>query len=262
MKQELNVTLNDDLVQITSTELGQVVLSATAIKLDQNTVSLKLVAGKVTQIETNNEEPTTTKAKTEDATSFVTITPPAEIHAIHLAEKLARLIEEAPFKAAFTAPERINIPTNLVKPLNEYVTTLLFVLAKFNVKIVPEKKKPFKAQHRWNKAVSEIEFNVDFGGSKAVVTWPKRTDMVIKAGATMAPEAPLNKDGKPGLSARMGEKIRAENEDKFKNFVTTEDIVLRSVNEVGLFLYFAGTNGWLVLKDASGKTIDEYTVVK
>jgi hypothetical protein len=43
--------------------------------------------------------------------------------------------------------------------------------------------------------------------------------------------------------------------------VTTEDVVLKSVNEVGHFLYYAGTNSWLVLKDKDGKTIDEWTVV-
>lgn len=60
----------------------------------------------------------------------------------------------------------------------------------------------------------------------------------------------------------MGEKLRDEQRDKFMNLVTTEDIILKSVNEVSLFLYFAGTNSWLVLKDQNGKTIDEYTVVK
>ncbi|WP_054746062.1 hypothetical protein [Amylolactobacillus amylophilus] len=72
----------------------------------------------------------------------------------------------------------------------------------------------------------------------------------------------MNKDGSIGLNQRMGEKLRDEQRDKFMNLVTTEDIILKSVNEVSLFLYFAGTNSWLVLKDQNGKTIDEYTVVK
>lgn len=49
---------------------------------------------------------------------------------------------------------------------------------------------------------------------------------------------------------------------RFKDFVTTEDIVLKSVNEVGLFLYFAGTNSWLELVDENGKTLNEWTVVE
>ncbi|OJG34366.1 hypothetical protein [Enterococcus cecorum] len=56
--------------------------------------------------------------------------------------------------------------------------------------------------------------------------------------------------------------MRQEQADKIKDNVTTEDIILKSVNEVGHFLYFAGTNSWLVLKDENGKTIDEYSVVK
>ena len=51
-------------------------------------------------------------------------------------------------------------------------------------------------------------------------------------------------------------------EGQFKDFVTTEDIVLKSVNEVGLFLYFAGTNSWLELVDENGKTLNEWTVVE
>jgi len=42
----------------------------------------------------------------------------------------------------------------------------------------------------------------------------------------------------------------------------TADVKLRSVNEVGTFLYFAGTNSWLQLKSPEGKTLNELTVVK
>lgn len=125
-----------------------------------------------------------------------------------------------------------------------------------------EKRKPAKAQHRWSKEVSEIEFYVDTRESKATVIWQKRNEMLLKAGATMMKEAPLNKDGSVGLSAKMGNTLREEHKDAFKNFVTTKDIILKSVNEIGLFLYFAGTNGWLELVDKDGKTIDEWTVVK
>ncbi|WP_301452404.1 hypothetical protein [Bifidobacterium mongoliense] len=37
--------------------------------------------------------------------------------------------------------------------------------------------------------------------------------------------------------------------------------MLRSVNEVGLFLYYGRTNGWLVLRDGDGRTIHDWTVV-
>lgn len=78
----------------------------------------------------------------------------------------------------------------------------------------------------------------------------------------MMPEPPLNKDGSLGFSAKMGQKIRADNASVFEKFITTEDLVLKSVNEVGLFLYFAGTNSWLELKDASGRTIEDWTKIE
>ena len=86
--------------------------------------------------------------------------------------------------------------------------------------------------------------------------------MLIKKWATMMKEAPLNKDGSIGFSAKMGDKIRSGNLGKFTKFVTTEDIILKSVNEVCLFLYFAGTNSWLEMIDKDCKTLNELTVVE
>jgi hypothetical protein len=56
--------------------------------------------------------------------------------------------------------------------------------------------------------------------------------------------------------------LRSEHADDIQDFVTTRDIVLKSVNEVGLFLYFGGINSWLVLKDEAGKSINDWTIVK
>ena len=63
----------------------------------------------------------------------------------------------------------------------------------------------------------------------------KRNEMLIKAGATMMPEAPLNKDGSVGFSARFGEKLRDERKGQFKDFVTTEDIVLKALMKSACF---------------------------
>lgn len=41
-----------------------------------------------------------------------------------------------------------------------------------------------------------------------------------------------------------------------------EDIVLKSVNEVGLFFYFVGINSWLELVDENGKILNEWIVVE
>jgi hypothetical protein len=123
------------------------------------------------------------------------------------------------------------------------------------------KAKSGKVVHRWSKEVSEVDFYVDYEDSKAVVRWQKRNEMLIKKGAVLKSEIPLLKDGSIGFAAKFTLQLREMNEDKVKDFVTTEDIILKSVNEVGNFLYFAGTNSWLVLKDKDGKTIDAYTAV-
>lgn len=123
------------------------------------------------------------------------------------------------------------------------------------------KNKPQKAQHRWNKAVSEVIFKIDTRESKGEAIWQKRNELLLRAGATMMSEIPLNKDGSVGFSARMGSTLRLEHQDQFKDFKTTEDIIFKSVNEIGLFLYFGGTNSWLELIDENGKTIDEWTIV-
>lgn len=68
---------------------------------------------------------------------------------------------------------------------------------------------------------------------------------------------PLNRDGSLGFAARFALRLREEHADAISGARTTEDIVLRSVNEVGHLLYFAGTNSWLVLRDDAGRTLDE-----
>lgn len=120
-----------------------------------------------------------------------------------------------------------------------------------------------KAQHRFSKAVSEIPFYVDHDGASAEVYWLKRNVMVIKKGAKLKADMPLNQDGSVGFSQRFALTLREEQSDAIgPDLVTTEDIYLKSVNEVGHLLYFAGTNSWLVLKDEAGKTLDSYTIVK
>ena len=121
--------------------------------------------------------------------------------------------------------------------------------------------KPGKVTHRWSKKVSEIDFFVDHNGSKATVRWQKRNEMLIKKGAVLMKEAPLLKDGTLGFAAKYTMQLRSMYADKIKDFVTTDDVILKSVNEVGHFLYFAGINSWLVLKDKDGKTINDYTAV-
>lgn len=118
-----------------------------------------------------------------------------------------------------------------------------------------------KARHRWSQEISTVDFHIHHQGVRARVRWVARNRMVIFKGATMLAEAPLNKDGSIGFSVRFAQQLRLEHEGQFANFQTTQDILLKSVNEVGLFLYFGGTNSWLILKDDQGKTIHDWTVV-
>jgi len=166
--------------------------------------------------------------------------------------------------SSFKTTDEETIKKDLINntPHIEVVKEVMQILEVFGYNMKKEKKVPTKAQHRWNKQVSQIEFYVNTRESKATVVWQKRNEMLLKAKAIMMKEAPLNKDGTLGLSAKMGNTLREEHKDAFKDFVTTKDIVLKSVNEVGLFLYFAGTNSWLELVDKDGKTIDDWTLVK
>ena len=85
----------------------------------------------------------------------------------------------------------------------------------------------------------------------------KGPSLRVLAGATLRAEPSLNRDGSLGFAARFALRLREEHADAISGARTTEDIVLRSVNEVGHLLYFAGTNSWLVLRDDAGRTLDE-----
>lgn len=119
-----------------------------------------------------------------------------------------------------------------------------------------------KAQHRWLKALSGTPFHIDYHGASGTVIWQRPTEMRLLKGAKMQPDsdAPRRADGTLGFTAKFALGLRAENAAHYDHnkWVTTDDIILRSVNEVGHFLYFAGTNSWLVLHDDAGRTIDEY----
>lgn len=194
---------------------------------------------------------------------IVEIKTKQDIESIYLKRMLAS--EALENGLILTDEDEIIVPDNIAKNFNVLLNSILLILEKMTLSLkIPEKKKTkhAKARHKWTKEVSEKEFFIDTRSSKATVMWIKRNQMLIKKGATMMKVAPLNKDGSVGLSAKMGNQFRSENQDKFKNFVTTEDIILKSVNEVGLFLYFAGTNSWLEMIDKDGKTLHELTVVE
>ncbi|MCH4209637.1 hypothetical protein [Bifidobacterium sp.] len=127
----------------------------------------------------------------------------------------------------------------------------------------PTPKKSYaKPRHRWSKEICTVEFHLDNFESTATIVWRKRNELVIKQGAKLRPEAPLNKDGSVGFDDRWGAMLRQEHADAIRDFTTTADIVLKSVNEAGLFLYFGRANGWLQFFDHDGTSINDWTVVE
>jgi hypothetical protein len=196
----------------------------------------------------------------------VIIDPAAyDLETTQLVQYLVQTAEEAEVKLV-ARPKTLKLPINIEKACAKAADEFLSAAKAFGIKL--EKKKAFsaKAQHRWKKAISELVFHVDYKGCRADIIWEKATEMRIKKGATMLPdsECPRRADGSLGLPWTFTKELRGANGDKYddKKWVTTEDVVLRSVNEVSYFLYFAGTNSWLLFLDAEGRSIHELTVVK
>lgn len=250
---KLAVEINDDSTRITLPDgQGTIVVTNTVDQANAG-VNLYLKDGKLISVQT---EPT------DKADGVIQIEPAWDLEAGYLAKSFSEYaVERGILKKDLL--ETVKIPGNQRKTVEAFRNLVLTVLngLGFRFVFVPKKKFKGKPRHKFTKQVSEIPFYVDHGGAKATVYWQKRNEMLVKAGAVMKAEPDLNQDGSLGFSAKFAQKLRSEHADSCQNFVTTKDIVLKSVNEVGLFLYFAGTNSWLVLKDENGKTIDEWTKV-
>ncbi len=183
----------------------------------------------------------------------------------YLTAYLVQFAVEAGLKLA-AEPEHIKIPENIFKSCARELDDALKALNAFGYKLEKKKFVSPKAQHRWKKAISGIVFHVDYKGASADIIWEKSTEMRIKKGAKMLPdsECPRRADGSLGLPWTFTKALRDDHKAQFdeKTWVTLEDVVLRSVNEVSYFLYFAGTNSWLLFLDDAGRSIHELTVVK
>lgn len=175
---------------------------------------------------------------------------------------LLELAEEASLKLE-TKLDKISLSSHILKIYRQELDDALQALSSFGIKLEKKKYVTAKAQHRWKKSIADIEFHLNRKDASATIFWQKSNEMLIKAGAKMAADIPLLKDGSIGFGARFALNIREEQKDKWnpENYTTTEDIIVKSVNEMGHFLYFAGTNSWLELFDAEGRTIHELTVV-
>lgn len=257
---KLAVEINQDAVKIQFDEQGMVVIYHNLQKLPALLVDELLVYFKGRTPQAIDYGQKINQEVLKSADKLVTIRVPWDIEGRDVAQQMLEVWQNNSLKTRGLF-ETQSIAANHFAIVTNYQKELFEILAAFGFENEKIKTKPAKAQHRWNKKVSEIPFYIDYNGSKGEVVWQKRNEMVLKAGAKLKEEMPLNKDGSVGFSARLTEKLRSDHADKISKFRTTEDIILKSVNEVGIFLYYAGTNGWLVFKDKDGKTLDEYTVV-
>lgn len=200
----------------------------------------------------------------KDFDTLILVTLPWELEANYLRYSFLALAEENSLAISKTKEMATQIPINVLPKIEETREQLLRLLTTLGYFFLPaeiKKKKPAKARHRWTKEVSEIPFTVHFRGSKATLYWKSRNEMLVKKGAIMMEEAPLNKDGSVSYAAKYGDKLRADHQKNISGNKTTADIILKSVNEVSLFLYFGGTNSWLEILDENGKSLDEWTRV-
>ncbi|MFK4947402.1 hypothetical protein ET006_04805 [Lactococcus garvieae] len=187
-----------------------------------------------------------------------------EIDTAYLEAFLLDKAQEASMKLA-VFPERIKLPSNVYTLCSKAADEFLLSLEAFGFKLAKKKTFSAKAQHRWKKAISDIPFHIKHEGTSGTVIWQKSTEMRLLAGAKMLPNdaAPKRADGTLGFTAKFALNLREENKEKFnpETWTTTADIILRSVNELGHFLYFAGTNSWLEMFDEEGRSIHELSVV-
>lgn len=158
--------------------------------------------------------------------------------------------------------KRIKAYLNQISPFLDRLGYMLTCLSD-NTQKESKQKAPTKAQHRFSKTLIDTPFYVDYDGAKAEIYWVKRQELIIKKGASLKQDIPLNKDGSVGFSQKFALALRHDHEDAIgSDFKTTADIQLKSVNEVGHLLFFAGTNAWLVLKDRTEKSLDSHTITK
>ncbi len=187
-----------------------------------------------------------------------------ELDTAYLETFLIEKAQEASMKLV-VLPETIKLPSNIYSICNKAADEFLPSLEAFGFKFAKKKAFSAKAQHRWKKSISEIPFQIKHEGTSGTVIWQKSTEMRLLAGAKMLPNdaAPKRADGTLGFTAKFALNLREENKEKFdpETWTTTEDIILRSVNELSHFLYFAGKNSWLEIFDDKGRSIHELTVV-
>lgn len=155
--------------------------------------------------------------------------------------------------------------------LNGYKDKVLVILQSFGLngfkvqnkaKLIDAKAPNLKARHKWSKEVSNIKFTAKLRGGEGCAIWKSKDELVLLSGAKLVKDPQLNKDGSVNFSAQLAEKFRLDYADKIVDNITTEDIIFKSPNQLGIFLFYGGQNTWQELKDSNGKSLDEWSVIK
>ncbi|HIY91999.1 hypothetical protein [Companilactobacillus sp. HBUAS56275] len=193
---------------------------------------------------------------TETATSYIEVVVPENFIVTDFFYFLTERMVQSGYK--INVDYKMKISQASQKLYEEYWQEVLPILSAFGLRTTPVKKG--KPRHKFMASLADVPFEIDYQGSKATVYWQKRNQFLVKAGAILVGTPPLTKSGVVGFAGRFGLRLRQEHQDEIEDSVLTKDIILRSVNEVGTFLYFAGTNSWLQMKSPSGKTLHELTV--
>lgn len=150
--------------------------------------------------------------------------------------------------------------------VNEYKDKISFILKNFGYDLFKtkalDKTSSGKARHKWTKEISKIKFTAKLRGGEGTAIWQKKDELVLLSGAKLVKDPQLNKDGSINFSAQFAQKLRLDYADKVVDYITTEDIVFQSPNQLGLFLFYGGQNTWAELKDENNKSLDEWSIVQ
>lgn len=195
---------------------------------------------------------------TETATSYIEIVVPENFIVTDFFYFLTKQMVQSGYK--INVEYKMKISQASQQLYEEYWRNILPILSAFGLRTIPIRKG--KPRHKFMSSLADVPFKIDYKGSKATVYWQKRNQFLVKSGAKLIEQAPLTKSGVVGFAGRFGLRLRQEHAQEIQDDTLTKDIILRSVNEVGTFLYFAGTNGWLQFKSPSGQTLHELTVIK
>ncbi len=148
-----------------------------------------------------------------------------------------------------------------------YKEKVLFILKNFGLDIFKSQnntksssKENFsKPRHKWTKEISQILFTAKSVDGEGKAIWRSKDELVLLSGAKLTVNPQMNKDGSMNYSAQFAQKLRSDHLDKIVDNYTTVDIVFKSPNQLGMFLFFGGQNTWAELKDSDGKSLDDWS---